>query len=68
MPPGWSSTRERIMKRDGYACRSCGAPAAEVHHLVPGAESDELLVALCEPCHLPISLAQAAAARAAARP
>jgi 5-methylcytosine-specific restriction endonuclease McrA len=68
MPPGWSATRARILKRDGHRCRSCGAPAAEVHHLEPGNESDDMLVSLCEPCHLPISLAQAAAARELARP
>jgi 5-methylcytosine-specific restriction endonuclease McrA len=63
MPPGWTATRARIMKRDGYRCRWCGAPAAEVHHLLQGVEDDAYLVSLCEACHLPVTLAQAAAAR-----
>jgi 5-methylcytosine-specific restriction endonuclease McrA len=56
------------MARDHGTCRHCGAPASEVHHLVPGLESDAYLVALCSPCHRVITAAQAAAARRAAAP
>ena len=66
MPPGWAATRRRILRRDGGRCRQCGAPATEVHHLERGVEADELLVALCAPCHRAITSAQAATARARA--
>jgi hypothetical protein len=68
MPPGWSATVARIMRRDAHRCRWCGAPATEVHHLVPGAEVDELLVALCSDCHAPETQRQAAAGRNASAP
>jgi len=67
MPDGWPATRERILARDAHRCRSCGGSATEVHHTRPGAESDDLLVSLCSPCHLAATLAQAAAARWADR-
>lgn len=50
--------RERILLRDGYACRRCGRVSATelvVDHIVPlhlgGAESDENRQALCRACH-----------------
>ena len=67
MPPGWPTTRARILHRDGHRCRQCAAPATEVHHTVPGAEDDALLWSMCAPCHLAITSAQAAAARALTR-
>jgi 5-methylcytosine-specific restriction endonuclease McrA len=63
MPPGWKRTRARILSRDGHACRGCGAPATEVHHLVQGMEDDAHLVSLCHACHAAITAANAAAAR-----
>ena len=67
MPPGWQATRRRILARDP-TCRACGlAPSTEVHHTDPPAEDDDHLAGLCSLCHLAISKAQAAAARAAAR-
>jgi 5-methylcytosine-specific restriction endonuclease McrA len=68
MPSGWAATRARVLQRDDYRCRRCGNLAAEAHHTVPGVEDERLIIALCGPCHLVITLAQAAAARALARP
>jgi 5-methylcytosine-specific restriction endonuclease McrA len=62
MPPGWARTRARILARDGHACRQCGAPATEVHHLGQR-EDDDALISLCRPCHAVITAAKAAAAR-----
>jgi 5-methylcytosine-specific restriction enzyme A len=67
MPPGWPATRARILTRDGHRCRSCGAPASEVHHTRRGIEADEFLVSLCERCHERITQIEAARARAARR-
>lgn len=61
--PDWSRTRARIRRRDGFVCRLCGAPEAElphhVHHKEPfrmfasaqEANRPENLVTLCPPCH-----------------
>ncbi len=68
MPPGWGATRAKVLQRDGYRCRRCGHLANEVHHVEPGNEAEDMLVSLCSTCHLAITLAQAAAARALARP
>lgn len=43
--PGWAAQRDRARQRDGYRCRSCGAPEREgrqhhVHHLVPFRDYD----------------------------
>lgn len=63
MPPGWDATRARILRRDPL-CRGCwSAPSTEVHHTVPGVETDELLAGLCHDCHAAITAAQALAAR-----
>lgn len=60
-PPGWDTTRKRILKRDGHACQwpiprgVCGAPANQVDHIVPawqgGSDDDTNLRSLCEPHH-----------------
>lgn len=68
MPPGWPATRARILARDRHRCTSCGAPANQVHHLLPGTEADEWLTSRCGDCHGTETAAQAAAARASARP
>jgi hypothetical protein len=65
MPPGWDTTRARILDRDGHTCRECGAPADEVHHTQPGCEADHLLVSLCRGCHLRHTQEQAADGRGA---
>jgi hypothetical protein len=49
--------RERILLRDGYACRDCGRISAhlEIHHDHPlhlgGTESDANRISLCKACH-----------------
>jgi 5-methylcytosine-specific restriction protein A len=68
MPPGWTTTRARILRRDPV-CRLCqAAPSAEVHHLRPGVEADAWLLGVCEPCHLAETQRQAALARHLASP
>jgi 5-methylcytosine-specific restriction protein A len=50
--------RERVLLRDGYACRRCGRVSATeliVDHVVPlsmgGQEADSNRQALCRACH-----------------
>lgn len=50
----WRARREACMARDDHTCRSCRAPATEVHHLHYrriGCEHPDDLVALCRSCH-----------------
>lgn len=58
-PDDWSDRRERVLRRDGYRCRKCGARGTQsggsatlhVHH-VDGASPDlSNLVTLCAACH-----------------
>lgn len=54
--PEWASQRRRVLRRDAYICRWCGAKGREVHHLWYAKPSmkdtpDAGLVSLCEPCH-----------------
>lgn len=53
--PHWTALRERILRRDGKACASCGAKRGlDVHHVVYGnlfKEQPEELVTLCRRCH-----------------
>ena len=49
MPPGWTATRRRILRRDP-TCRLCAsAPSTEVHHTQPGVEADWALLGVCHP-------------------
>ena len=52
----WRSLREWVLRRDGYMCRRCGAPAHHVDHVVPlargGSDHEVNLQALCESCNL----------------
>ena len=54
--------RRRILRRDGYRCRSCGRPGRlEVDHITPmargGAPLDENnLQTLCRSCHIAKSI------------
>lgn len=56
-PPGWDSTRKRILKRDRGVCYLCGQVGADnVDHIVPvsagGSHRDQNLAAIHEiPCH-----------------
>lgn len=52
----WQKLREKVLKRDGHKCVSCGSDNdLEVHHIVPVAQggSNELsnLITLCLTCH-----------------
>lgn len=53
--PEWKDKKERVLRRDGYQCRSCqGIPATEVHHTTyryGRYTPDYLLVSLCSHCH-----------------
>ncbi|ELY49541.1 HNH endonuclease [Natronolimnohabitans innermongolicus] len=55
--PGWDELRAKTLRRDGYACRRCGADdrTLQAHHVVPrsagGPDELENLVTVCRPCH-----------------
>jgi len=58
---GWWSIRKEVWDRDGGRCRLikngkvCGAPAAEVHHIIPlskgGTNTKANLISACKDCH-----------------
>ncbi len=56
-PDGWTHTRIKVLKRDGNACRYCGAHDVplEIDHVIPfskgGTNSFDNLVAACRPCN-----------------
>lgn len=57
----WKRLRKRILKRDGWRCRSCGGPATQVHHEdyqpeTMRGERPERLYSLCGACHEAVSL------------
>lgn len=63
-PPRWDRTRARILDRDGYRCRNCGAPATHVDHIDrDGGENDSNLQSLCQDCHRRKTSSEAHAAR-----
>ena len=58
----WKKKRERILKRDEYACRECKrygktTAATTVHHVIPLEKQPDLkyssdnLISLCGKCH-----------------
>lgn len=53
----WLSLRQRIIERDGFACRACGGrdlDGLHVHHKTyqrRGAENPSDLLTLCRSCH-----------------
>ncbi len=56
----WKARRLRIIRRDGYQCRVCGARSGlQVHHVrygrPLGSESDADLTTLCFWCHLVVT-------------
>lgn len=48
--------RAAALERDDYRCVACGAPATEVHHIVPvaagGHDDIDNLASLCHACHV----------------
>lgn len=73
-PPGWDSTRQRILDRDPR-CRlagpRCTGHSTEVDHIVPvhrgGTHDDANLQGACHTCHAEKTAREAAAARPRAR-
>lgn len=68
----WVKTRTRILIRDLYLCQPClakGRPteATEVDHVKPkakgGTDDDDNLQAICHPCHVEKTQAEAAEAQ-----
>lgn len=66
-PSGWTTTRNRILKRDAYRCYLCGTQATEVDHVINaasgGSHDDSNLAAICATCHEAKTKREAAAAR-----
>ena len=55
----WKSIRKIILRRDGFRCRVCGAPAENVHHrvysratLAGQSQGYRHLMSLCRKCHI----------------
>ena len=53
----WQRKRYIVLKRDGYKCVYCGAPATQVHHkrysnVNIGKEPIDWLVSVCQECHM----------------
>ncbi len=56
-PVAYEALRQRILRRDGWRCQSCGAMSnLEVHHKRfrshSGHDTDENLITLCSTCHV----------------
>lgn len=55
LPDGWADLRARILSRDGGRCRTCGAIATQVDHIIPahqgGTDHPTNLASICVPCH-----------------
>lgn len=52
----YDGLRQRVLRRDGWRCQSCGAMSnLEVHHREfrshSGPDSEENLITLCAECH-----------------
>jgi 5-methylcytosine-specific restriction endonuclease McrA len=55
-PDQYETLRHQVLCRDGWRCQSCGTLSnLEVHHKdfrsLSGADSEENLITLCNPCH-----------------
>lgn len=51
LPADWKHRRSQVLRRDGYVCTLCGAPATEVDHLSSSDHSLAMLRSLCSRCH-----------------
>lgn len=64
LPDDWAKRRIRVLRRDGYRCHECGAPANQVDHIIPGDDHDlDNLRALCRRHHALKSSAEGNAAK-----
>jgi 5-methylcytosine-specific restriction endonuclease McrA len=55
-PELYESLRQRVLRRDGWRCQSCGAMShLEVHHREfrsqSGDDAEQNLITLCTACH-----------------
>jgi 5-methylcytosine-specific restriction endonuclease McrA len=55
-PASYENLRQRVLRRDGWRCQSCGTMSSlEVHHKRfrshSGHDSEENLITLCVSCH-----------------
>ena len=54
MDPEWRRLRAQVLREEPL-CRSCGAPATDVDHIIPrakgGTHHRANLQSLCRPCH-----------------
>jgi ATP-dependent DNA helicase RecQ len=55
-PASYEALRQRVLRRDGWRCQSCGAISnLEVHHMQfrshSGDDSELNLITLCVACH-----------------
>ncbi len=60
-PLSYESLRQRVLRRDGWRCQSCGTMSnLEVHHKQfrshSGEDSEDNLITLCALCHADIHL------------
>ena len=58
-PISYETLRQRVLRRDGWRCQSCGTMSnLEVHHKQfrshSGDDSEENLISLCTQCHVRI--------------
>jgi len=58
-PVSYENLRQRVLRRDGWRCQSCGTMAnLEVHHQRfrshSGEDSEENLITICAVCHASI--------------
>lgn len=52
LPKNWRSIRVKVLRRDDYRCRFCGAVATDVDHIGSRYNHNiENLRALCSSCH-----------------
>jgi 5-methylcytosine-specific restriction endonuclease McrA len=55
-PLSYENLRQRILRRDGWRCQSCGTMSnLEIHHKQfrshSGNDSEENLITMCTACH-----------------
>ena len=58
-PVAYEKLRERVLRRDGWRCQTCGTMSnLEIHHQRfrshAGADSERNLITLCTACHTSI--------------